>query len=110
MADVSPATWRMSDVVSSAPETTSAGAAPDGWDTGHVTVRERQVGRLLVEAACPLRPGEPCTLCHPDANTGPQDCPTVAIVLDDDDLRKELGRRRSQYAMTQRRRRTTSVS
>jgi hypothetical protein len=68
-----------------------------------MTVRELRVGHVLVEAACPLRPGDPCTLCHPDARTGPQDCPTVAIVFDDDDLRADLGRRRSQYAMTHRR-------
>ena len=30
-------------------------------------------------AQCPLRPGQPCTLCHPEAHSGPQDCPTVAI-------------------------------
>jgi hypothetical protein len=75
-----------------------------------MTVREQKVMRGRVEAACPLRPGEPCTLCHPDALYGPQDCPTVAIVFDDDDLRAELGRRRSQHAMTLRaghRRRTT---
>jgi len=49
-------------------------------------------------AACPLRPGHPCTLCHPDAKTGPQDCPTVALVMDDDELRAELSRKRSAYA------------
>lgn len=47
--------------------------------------------------ACPLRPGQPCTLCHPDARLGPQDCPTVAIVMADDELRAELGRRRAAY-------------
>ncbi|MBI1376059.1 MAG: hypothetical protein GC157_01025 [Frankiales bacterium] len=35
---------------------------------------------------CPLRPGQPCTLCHPEAKNGPQDCPTVALVRDDPDL------------------------
>jgi hypothetical protein len=44
---------------------------------------------------CPLRPGQPCTLCHPDAHSGPQDCPTVAIVMGDDDLRAELAHRRA---------------
>lgn len=48
-------------------------------------------------AQCPLRPGQPCTLCHPDARTGPQDCPTVAIVMEDEDLRAELARKRAQY-------------
>lgn len=59
---------------------------------------ERRVHR---DAACPLRSGQPCTLCHPDARTGPQDCPTVAIVMDDDDLRAELSRRRMEYATVQ---------
>jgi len=45
-------------------------------------------------AQCPLRPGQPCTLCHPEAHSGPQDCPTVAIVMDDPDLRAEVVRRR----------------
>lgn len=55
--------------------------------------------RSRADAACPLRPGEPCTLCHPEANLGPQDCPTVAIVMDDPDLRAELARRRAAFAM-----------
>jgi hypothetical protein len=46
-------------------------------------------------ATCPLRPGQPCTLCHPEAKIGPQDCPTVALVMDDPDLRAELARLRS---------------
>jgi hypothetical protein len=44
---------------------------------------------------CPLRPGQPCNLCHPDAHAGPQDCPTVALVMADDELRAELAHRRS---------------
>lgn len=51
----------------------------------------------VVDAACPLRMGQPCTLCHPEAHRGPQDCPTVAMVMEDDDLRAELGRRRLAY-------------
>lgn len=39
---------------------------------------------------CPLQPGQPCTLCHPDARLGPQDCPIVALVMDDEDLRQGL--------------------
>jgi hypothetical protein len=42
---------------------------------------------------CPLRPGEPCTLCLPGA-TGPQDCGLVYLVMDDEDLRAELTRTR----------------
>ena len=47
-----------------------------------------------IDALCPLRPGQPCTLCHPEAFLGPQDCPTVAIVRDDPDLRAEVVRLR----------------
>ncbi|MGV1004949.1 MAG: DUF6767 domain-containing protein [Candidatus Nanopelagicales bacterium] len=48
-------------------------------------------------ALCPLLPGQPCTLCHPDAHLGPQDCPTVAIVMDDPQLRAELAGKREAY-------------
>ena len=51
-----------------------------------------------VDAACPLRPGQPCTLCHPEAQLGPQDCPAVAIVMDDPDLRAEVARLRAELA------------
>jgi hypothetical protein len=39
-------------------------------------------------------------LCHPEAKIGPSDCPTVAIVMDDEDLRRELSRRRRLFAET----------
>jgi len=51
------------------------------------TPRERV--RRMPEAKCPLRPGEPCTLCQINV-TGPQDCGLVYLVMDDDDLREEL--------------------
>jgi hypothetical protein len=38
---------------------------------------------------CPVRPGDACSLCVPGA-TGPQDCPLVAMVMDDSDLRARL--------------------
>lgn len=44
---------------------------------------------------CPLRPGEPCTLCQMDA-TGPHDCGLVYLVSDDDELR-ELYRKQLQH-------------
>jgi hypothetical protein len=47
-----------------------------------------------VEARCPLRPKEPCTWCHPEAH-GPQDCPTVALVMEDPELRERLVRFRA---------------
>ena len=48
-------------------------------------------------AACPLQPGQPCNLCHPDAYNGPQDCPLVAIVLDDDALREVMCEKRIEH-------------
>jgi hypothetical protein len=41
------------------------------------------------DARCPLRPGEPCTLCQA-STTGPQDCPLVYLVMTDDELRAGL--------------------
>ncbi|MEW2475885.1 DUF6767 domain-containing protein [Micromonospora gifhornensis] len=38
------------------------------------------------DARCPLRPGQPCTLCQLDV-TGPQDCPLVYLVMTDEELR-----------------------
>ena len=51
---------------------------------------DRRRPARYVAAQCPLRPGQPCTLCHPEAHLGPQDCPTVAIVMEDDNLRTML--------------------
>lgn len=42
--------------------------------------------RSQPDAQCPLRPGEPCTLCETGAG-GPQDCPLVYLVMTDDELR-----------------------
>ncbi|CUR62460.1 hypothetical protein NOCA180104 [metagenome] len=50
-----------------------------------------------VAARCPLRPGDWCTLCVPGA-TGPQDCPTVAEVMRDPDLRERLAELRREAA------------
>lgn len=47
--------------------------------------RPRRATRA-VSAKCPLRYGEPCTLCQPGAN-GPEDCQTVAMVMGDPELR-----------------------
>lgn len=49
------------------------------------------------EAKCPIRPGEPCTLCQLDV-TGPQDCGLVYLVMGDDDLREGLHRNRLENA------------
>ena len=47
------------------------------------------VNRQRPDAECPLRPGEPCTLCQLDVS-GPADCPLVYLVMTDDDLRAQL--------------------
>lgn len=39
----------------------------------------------MPEAKCPIRYGEPCSLCVPGAS-GPKDCQLVALVRDDPDL------------------------
>ena len=42
---------------------------------------------------CPLRPGDPCSLCFPGA-TGPQDCGLVYLAMDDPELREALRQNR----------------
>jgi hypothetical protein len=48
-------------------------------------------------ARCPLRPGDPCTLCQLDV-TGPADCPLVYLVVTDEDLRDGAAERRREHA------------
>jgi hypothetical protein len=48
-----------------------------------------RTGHIRPEARCPIRPGEPCTLCQVSV-TGPQDCGLVYLVMNDDDLRAGL--------------------
>jgi hypothetical protein len=54
-------------------------------DDGGMSVRSR----FKPDAQCPIRPGEPCTLCQLGA-TGPQDCGLVYLVMTDDELRDGL--------------------
>jgi hypothetical protein len=42
--------------------------------------------RTHPQAKCPIRPGDPCSLCVPGAS-GPQDCGLVYLVMSDPDLR-----------------------
>ena len=58
---------------------------------------------------CPIRVGEPCTLCVPGA-TGPQDCGLVWLVQDDPEMRAELARRRSELADGRRAERAAAAS
>lgn len=53
--------------------------------------------RRIPQATCPLRMDQPCNLCHPDAYLGPQDCPTVAMVMTDPELRALLAEERAEY-------------
>ena len=57
------------------------------------------------DAQCPIRPGEPCTLCQLDV-TGPQDCPLVYLVMSDPDQRDELHEYRLRARGAERVRRT----
>ena len=52
--------------------------------------------RSHVDARCPVRVGESCTLCFPGA-TGPQDCGLVYLVMDDDELRQALADNRREH-------------
>jgi len=42
---------------------------------------------------CPIRVGEPCSLCFPGAN-GPQDCGLVYLVQSDEEWREQLAEKR----------------
>lgn len=53
-------------------------------------------GRHIPQPECPIRFGEPCTLCQAFV-TGPEDCQTVALVMTDEELRAEWVRRRREY-------------
>lgn len=44
------------------------------------------------ETMCPIRIGDPCSLCHPGASD-PQSCGLVYLVMSDPELREELLRR-----------------
>ncbi|MBB1483127.1 hypothetical protein H5392_04530 [Tessaracoccus sp. MC1865] len=39
------------------------------------------------DAKCPLRPGDPCTLCQINV-TGPHDCGLVYLIMDDPESRE----------------------
>ena len=48
------------------------------------------------EPRCPIRIGEPCTLCFPGAD-GPQNCGLVYLVQSDPELRDELVAKRAEH-------------
>ncbi len=49
------------------------------------------------EPKCPIRVGDPCSLCFPGAS-GPQDCGLVYLVQSDPELREQLAALREQLA------------
>ncbi|HET7398302.1 MAG TPA: DUF6767 domain-containing protein [Intrasporangium sp.] len=51
------------------------------------------MSRSRPEPRCPIRVGDPCTLCVPGA-TGPHDCGLVYLVQSDPELREQLAARR----------------
>lgn len=55
--------------------------------SGDGAVARERKPRRVAQARCPLRYGEPCTLCQPGAH-GPEDCQTVAMVRADPELRE----------------------
>jgi hypothetical protein len=55
------------------------------------------MSRSRPQPRCPIRLGEPCSLCVPGV-TGPEDCGLVYLVMQDEDLRAELARMRSEGA------------
>jgi hypothetical protein len=55
--------------------------------------------RSRPEPQCPIRIGEPCSLCVPGAS-GPEDCTLVQLVMTDDDLRAELARLRRAHSLS----------
>ena len=48
------------------------------------------------EPRCPVRIGEPCTLCFPGAD-GPQNCGLVYLVHTDPELRDQLAAKRAEH-------------
>lgn len=47
---------------------------------------------------CPIRPGDACSLCAPGAS-GPENCPTVWMVMNDPELREQLAELKRQAAL-----------
>lgn len=70
----------------------------DKLSRNELTAEERAIRSRVRKAApaCPLRMGEPCTLCQAFV-TGPQDCQTVRMVMEDPELREQLAQKRRDY-------------
>lgn len=50
---------------------------------------------------CPVRPGDPCSLCYPGAD-GPQNCGLVWQVMQDPELQERLAQLRRAHAARRR--------
>src|SRR3954451_6973392 len=81
----------------------SGAEGPDAGDqgpTGFAGGTERRnvpgVSTSARNPQCPLRLGDHCSLCVPGA-TGPADCPTVALVMSDPELRERLAELRREH-------------
>lgn len=48
---------------------------------------QKAIKRRRPDPKCPLRPGEPCTLCQYDVH-GPEDCPLVYLIMNDPEDRE----------------------
>ena len=59
--------------------------------------RTRDQHHLPPVPMCPVRPGDPCSLCLP-GGTGPHDGGLVYLVQDDPEMAAELATRRSTRA------------
>ncbi|MGA4507203.1 DUF6767 domain-containing protein [Propionibacteriaceae bacterium G1746] len=66
------------------------------------------MSRKFPEPQCPVRPGDPCSLCYPGA-TGPQDCGLVWQVQQDPDLQERLAELRRAHAEKRRRQRAAAL-
>lgn len=53
------------------------------------------------EPQCPIRPGDPCSLCYPGAD-GPENCGLVWLVNEDPDLQEILVEKRREAAARRR--------
>ena len=67
--------------------------APSGpttlWEDTPPADDESMGSRTRPDPRCPIRPGDPCTLCQLDV-TGPADCPLVYLVMTDEELGPQL--------------------
>ncbi|SNU01990.1 hypothetical protein SAMN06298212_1226 [Ruaniaceae bacterium KH17] len=62
---------------------------------------EDSVSRSHPQAECPIRPGDPCSLCFPGAD-GPENCGLVYLVQDDPEMAATLNQERAKFNRAQR--------